>query len=50
MEASPLADVYDETVGQLMVVLAQKEELQGRVTQLEREVKNKDEQLELLTG
>ncbi|KAI8463089.1 MAG: hypothetical protein J3K34DRAFT_527270 [Monoraphidium minutum] len=47
LEASPLAQVYDETVGQLLEVLAEKERLQGRVTMLERQVQCKDEQLEL---
>jgi hypothetical protein len=47
LEASPLAQVYDETVGQLLEVLAEKERLQGRVVMLERQVQCKDEQLQL---
>ena len=47
MEASPLAEVYDETVGQLLEVLAEKDRLQGRVIMLERQVQCKDEQLQL---
>jgi len=47
MDASPLAEVYDETVGQLLEVLAEKDRLQGRVKMLEREMRCKDEQLQL---
>jgi hypothetical protein len=39
--------VYDETVGQLLEVLAEKDRLQGRVTMLERQMQCKDEQLQL---
>jgi hypothetical protein len=47
LEASPLAEVYDETVDQLLEVLAEKDRLQGRVKMLEREMRCKDEQLQL---
>ena len=50
LEASPLAEVYDETVDQLLEVLAEKDRLLGRVKQLETEMRCKDEQLQLFAS
>ena len=50
LDSSPLAEVYDETVDQLLEVLAEKDRLQGRVKELEREMRLTDEQLSLFAG